>query len=110
MAARPNPHRALRLCVHLARNSVRRLESSVESTQNVLDTNVRLTSAERDSYRQALAVAEELLSLFGKISAVVMPKPARAPAQRRIGRPSKEEVARGEALRRKEQTKRKKRG
>ncbi len=99
MAARPNPLSALKLCQSLAKNSRRRLEATIECAEAALETNVRLTTAERAHYSDAIAAAKKILPLFTQVTGVVLPK-APPKVKRRIGRPSQREIARAEASRR----------
>jgi hypothetical protein len=99
MAARPNPLSALKLCQSLAKNSRRRLEATVECAEAALETNVRLTAAERAHYTEAIAVAKKMLAPFTQVTSLVLPK-APPKVKRRIGRPSQREIARAEATRR----------
>jgi len=99
MAARPSPHNALRLCLRLAKNSARRLEASAECTRAMLDSNTRLTGPEAMSYAKAAKAADEAASMFRDILDIQVPAAPKAPAQRKLGRPSKAEVVKTEARR-----------
>ncbi len=99
MAARPNPLSALKLCQSLAKNSRRRLEATIECAEAALETNVRLTAAERGHYQEAIASAKKMLPLFTQVATSLLPK-APPKVKRRIGRPSQREIARAEATRR----------
>lgn len=99
MAARPYPLSALKLCIRLAKNSRRRLEASIETTENVLETNIRLTPAERAHYREAINAAKAMIAGFKDIAATPVPRAAPS-TPRKIGRPSQKEIAKAEASRR----------
>ena len=94
MAARPNPHSSLRVCIQLARNSIRRLEAAIDSTKAALDTNTRLTPHEQASYTRAVDSAVAMKSQFEEIAETKLPSPPSQGAPRKIGRPTRDEVAR----------------
>jgi hypothetical protein len=94
MAARPNPFSSLRVCIQLAKNSVRRISAATESTQLALDTNSRLTAAEQDAYAKALEVAAQMKDCFEQVSEMELPPPPRGRANRKIGRPTNVDVER----------------
>lgn len=93
MSARPAPHRALRFCVQLAKNSVRRLDTQLEVIAIALETNTRLTSAEQAEYRAAATFAGKLRDAFVKIAAMKPPEPSESDVPRKRGRPTKDDVA-----------------
>jgi hypothetical protein len=102
MASRPVPLSALKVCAQLAKTSIRRLESAIECSENVLNTNMRLTAGEREHYRQAIACAKkEMLPLFRQLSEVKLPR-AQPKTKKKIGRPSNAEIARNKAARQRE--------
>ena len=100
MASRPAPLSALRVCKRLSKNSIRRLQSAIECSENVLENNVRLTNGERDHYAAAIACAREMLAGFERVQAEKLPK-APPKTKRKIGRPSNKEIAKREAERKK---------
>jgi hypothetical protein len=91
MAARPTPSSALLLCVRLATNSRKRLETVVETAQRAL-LGARVTPREHAYYSSSIAVAEKMIAVFREIETLKVPKP---PPQtpRKIGRPTREELA-----------------
>lgn len=97
MAARPNPFSSLRVCIQLAKNSVRRITAAVESTQLALETNSRLTPAEQAAYTNAIETALQMKDSFEKVSEMELPAPPRGRAPRKIGRPTNADVERWKA-------------
>lgn len=93
MSARPAPHRALRFCVQLAKNSVRRLDTQLEVIAIAIETNTRLTPAEQAEYRAAASFATKLREAFAKIAVMKVPEPSEPEAPRKRGRPTKDDVA-----------------
>jgi hypothetical protein len=92
MAARPNPSSAIRMCVQLAKNSVRRLDAATESAETAIDNNARLTPAEQEHYVATTAQARRMRKLFAQIAGEIVALPPRSRTGRKIGRPSKYDV------------------
>lgn len=99
MAARPNPHRALSICVRAANRSLRRVDATIEATRSLLESNARLTPAERVAYTEILQVARGVRTAIAAVAHFEIPRAPRVPAHRKVGRPSKEEIAKNDRAR-----------
>lgn len=98
MAARPQPLSSLTLCRRLAKNSVKRLKTTVECVDDALSTSLRLTADDRAHYRATNVAAAAQIAAFEKVLSVPLPKAPAKPRARKIGRPSLEELAAGQRI------------